>query len=210
MAETSLHAAAREGDVKVMAIALKAARDVNVADSEGMTPLMYASWYGHVACITQLLNAGAAINKFDHSGATALHYAAYNGQLGVVVALCESSADVSISDNDNMTALDHAMREGRSDISGFLRTIGEDQKLEQQLVEAEKLFNELREKSKSSKSACTKLFKVLTTSHTAVHSSFLCRTSRRLLCCKRKRRRSWPSELFVIASFVCNHRAPST
>ena len=42
-------------------------------DSDGMTPLHYAAWYGHSLCVLALIECGAEMDTFDNDGATALH-----------------------------------------------------------------------------------------------------------------------------------------
>ena len=145
--ETVLHAAAREGDLKILTQALKSSRDVKYApalhhalsrlqsdlsfalhssatDADGMTALHYAAWYGFASGCLALIAAGALVNKFDNDGATALHAAAFNGQLACVVALVDEGASVLITDNDNYTPADQADREKHEDISSFLRAMG--------------------------------------------------------------------------------------
>jgi serine/threonine protein kinase len=54
---------------------LQAGCDVNAADSDGRTPLMYAAWYRRYSAVSLLLKAGANINARDKSGRTTLDIA---------------------------------------------------------------------------------------------------------------------------------------
>ncbi len=54
-------------------LAVKA--DVNKADDLGQTPLIQASYCGHVEIVKLLLTAGAETDKIDTGGNTALTYA---------------------------------------------------------------------------------------------------------------------------------------
>jgi serine/threonine protein kinase/ankyrin repeat protein len=54
---------------------LQAGCDVNAADSDGRTPLMYAAWYKKTAAVRLLLKAGANIKTKDKDGKTALDLA---------------------------------------------------------------------------------------------------------------------------------------
>jgi len=49
--------------------------DINAADSNGRTPLMYAARYGRPTAVKLLLNAGANVNARDKGGMTALDLA---------------------------------------------------------------------------------------------------------------------------------------
>eukprot|EP00049_Salpingoeca_infusionum_P006714 m.110415 g.110415 ORF g.110415 m.110415 type:complete len:149 (-) comp13403_c0_seq1:3162-3608(-) len=124
MAEASaLHILAKQGDVKTLTQALKSA-DPNAGDNDGMRPLHYAAWYGHVGCIQALLSGGADIDAHDFDGATALHAAAYNGQAASVLCLVEARADTTITDNDNCTPSQVAGNENHVEVMNYLRVVG--------------------------------------------------------------------------------------
>jgi ankyrin repeat protein len=58
---------------------LQAKCDINAADSNGRTPLMYAARYGRPTAVQLLLEAGANINAQDQDGMTALDLASKLG-----------------------------------------------------------------------------------------------------------------------------------
>jgi serine/threonine protein kinase/ankyrin repeat protein len=64
--------------------------DINAADSNGRTPLMYAARYGRPTAIQLLLNAGANMNAQDQDGMTALDLARKLDN-GDVIRLLESA-----------------------------------------------------------------------------------------------------------------------
>lgn len=58
--------------------------------SDGMTPLMLASFYGHYSCVHLLLHRKVNVKKINpFDGRTSLHYAALNGQSECLVALLQ-------------------------------------------------------------------------------------------------------------------------
>ncbi|CAI8045666.1 CARD- and ANK-domain containing inflammasome adapter protein [Geodia barretti] len=64
--------------------------------SNGMTPLMIASFNGHTDVVQTLIEAKAQINTQDEDGWTALHLAAQEGKVDVVRLLTEAQALVNI------------------------------------------------------------------------------------------------------------------
>ncbi|KAJ2991268.1 hypothetical protein NUW58_g2573 [Xylaria curta] len=81
------HLAARAGRHDYMWILISACRsedlNLNIADSRGRTPLMYAGARGHFLMVEMLLKAGADPSLIDHSAWTARMYAVYRGHLEV-------------------------------------------------------------------------------------------------------------------------------
>jgi serine/threonine protein kinase/ankyrin repeat protein len=63
---------------------LKAGCDINAADGNGRTPLMYAARYNRPAAVLLLLQGGADINAKDKSGMTALDLAKQVGNQDVI------------------------------------------------------------------------------------------------------------------------------
>jgi len=65
-----------ENAVEVIAETLiNAGCDINVADNDGRTPLIYAVIYQQLAAVKMLLKRGANINAKDHNGESALDWA---------------------------------------------------------------------------------------------------------------------------------------
>ena len=82
-AEMTLHIAAMLGNVTEIQKIVHTAKDVNSRDSQGWTPLMYASWKGNSDVVNLLLEKGADINVQRKDGSTALLDAIGRGRVDV-------------------------------------------------------------------------------------------------------------------------------
>lgn len=100
-----LHACARDGDLEGLAKLLDQDSSINLKDSDGRTPLIWAVDRGNLSAVEMLIAKGAEINAKDQEGQTALHYATVCEQEEVAKYLFEHGADVSIPDNDGNTPL---------------------------------------------------------------------------------------------------------
>lgn len=72
--------AAEAGDERGTAALLAAGADPNRADVDGHTPLMRASFHGHMRVASALLRSGAQVDAADGEGCTALHHAGRGAQ----------------------------------------------------------------------------------------------------------------------------------
>jgi ankyrin repeat protein len=86
-------------------IALLEHIDVNAADHNGRTALMYASVSGFTETAKDLLEKGADMNIVDGNGHTALMHASANGHIETATVLLEKGADVNATDKYGFTAL---------------------------------------------------------------------------------------------------------
>ena len=85
--------------------------DINVRNSGGGTPLLWASggrFFKDGSVLRFLLEHGADINMPNHIGRTPLHWASINGALDVVRLLLEHGADVEAREDNGRTALQEA------------------------------------------------------------------------------------------------------
>ena len=90
-----IHDAAMAGDVaRVEALLQANPALVHSADSQGLTPLLYATDRGHSAVVQLLLGHGANANARTPSAVTSLHIAADRGRLDIAQELLSHQAEV--------------------------------------------------------------------------------------------------------------------
>lgn len=66
----------------------KSGFDINVQDINGMSPLMHASFAGHVGIVYRLVQCGANVNQCCYRGFSALSLACTRGHEKIVTFLC--------------------------------------------------------------------------------------------------------------------------
>jgi ankyrin repeat protein len=123
---TPLLRAAKGGDVEALALLLRYDPLVDLANIDGVTPLMAAAGHGFrgadtrgrfmseaqgLAEVRLLLAAGADVNARDNLGRGALYGATSRGWNDMIRLLTENGVDLAAMDDDELTALDLA--EGR-------------------------------------------------------------------------------------------------
>ena len=109
-----------EGDLTLVDKYLKAGEDVNqvfIVKGKEWTPLMRASFDGHVRLLKVLLKNAANVNLQDRDGWTALMCASQHGHSEVVKLLHEYGAQVHLQNNNGWTALMAASQNGHSTVS---------------------------------------------------------------------------------------------
>ena len=72
---TAMLYATREGCLECVKAMVEAKADLNLADPEGVTPLITAVWNAHWDTAAYLIKAGANVNKWDWWGRSALYLA---------------------------------------------------------------------------------------------------------------------------------------
>lgn len=77
----------------------------NIRFTDGLSPLHYASRYGHSGFVQLLLERKADVNAKDSSGTTPLHEAARGGYLDIMQVLIRSGASVNAQDAKGNSAL---------------------------------------------------------------------------------------------------------
>jgi ankyrin repeat protein len=118
----AVHCAVRSGKSHLIKQLVNARASVNLADTDGNTPLHYAAHLGDSATIAELYKHGAAINSVASIQNWApIHYAVYNGNLNAVTALVQYNADTTVQTQLGKTALDIATDRGHTDIVEFLQ-----------------------------------------------------------------------------------------
>jgi len=109
-----LIAAAKSGNVVAIQLAIEKGAEINGADIDGKTPLMWAAYTGQYSAVAALLAAGADMQARDKMGWTALHAAAWARRAPVVSLLLEQGAAADAKDLDDRTALMHAAQYGET------------------------------------------------------------------------------------------------
>lgn len=84
----------------------------HIPDYGGCTPLIIASYKGHINCVRLLIKNGADIGSKSVSGRTALHAAVCGDHPSVVKLLLESGANVHATTLNGSTPLHHASQRG--------------------------------------------------------------------------------------------------
>ncbi|GKT64812.1 ankyrin repeat protein [Colletotrichum tofieldiae] len=145
-ANTALHLAAITDNPKALRQMLPRFEDIDVENSEGMTPLMIAvSRAGHdesaksskfrlfntpdhsVFTAQMLITAGADPNRISSEGSTPLHACIFaHDRPDIVEELVLRGADIDIRDGDGNTPLLASINEGRRKCALYLITLGAD------------------------------------------------------------------------------------
>lgn len=106
--------AALQGQLETIRLAIDEKMDVDAADDQGRTALMFASFNGHAPVVQLLLKAGATADRRDAAGRTALLFAATGDNVEAVKLLLDAGAEVNATDSvEGFTALMHAAAEGQ-------------------------------------------------------------------------------------------------
>ena len=115
---TSLHVACYDGRLQVVNLLLLRGADPALRDRSHFTPLMDATFWGHVEVVRHLLKhegARSTIDAQSHNGTTALWWACYNGVTETVRLLLEAGANPMLADDNGKTAVDIAKYRGRNE-----------------------------------------------------------------------------------------------
>lgn len=96
--------------------------DVNAADEDGTTPLIYASCFGHETVVEALIQAGADVNKQDRNQWSALMWAMTNRHKGIAKLLLDNGASTEAKTSSGRTAFDFVAPD--SDMSFYLHDSG--------------------------------------------------------------------------------------
>jgi len=105
---SSLHWAARYGDIEKVKKLARGGADINCMGKNGDTPLHYAAMNGHRETVEVLLELGADIDQKSHRGYTALHFSVSRGRPDIVSLLLSKGADTFIKDYDGRIPIELA------------------------------------------------------------------------------------------------------
>ncbi len=109
---SALFDAVKKGSLQDVARLLRTGADVNAQDSDGRTPLGWASRAGNTEMVGLLLDKKADPNAADRKGVTPLMLASDAGHTRVLSLLLERGADPLAQDDDSRTALMYACSKG--------------------------------------------------------------------------------------------------
>lgn len=104
--------AAEHADWTVVRSLAKSKNAVNIAQADGMTPLLWAAHHDNPEVVALLLAKGANANATNRYGVTPLSRAALNGDAQVAAMLIKAGADPNATLADGETALMLAARAG--------------------------------------------------------------------------------------------------
>jgi ankyrin repeat protein len=111
-ASASVAAAARAADIDEVRKLIAAGSDVNAAEADGSSPLLWAAHQGSPELVSLLLKAGADPNAANNFGVTPLLEASRYGDAATIKALLDGGADVATAAREGETPLMAAARAG--------------------------------------------------------------------------------------------------
>ncbi len=115
-----------KGYAEIAAMLIHAGADVNSAQNDGFTPLIYAVCHGYTEIAAMLIHAGADVNQARHNGTTPLFDAAYQGRTKIAEMLISAGANVKQARDDGATPILIASQEGHTEIVKMLVCAGAD------------------------------------------------------------------------------------
>ena len=107
-------------------ILLRHGASVNHQDTDGKSPLHFASRHPSDDLVRLLLDNGANLVASDIWGITALHEASYHGRVAVVKLLLKYGANINARNNSGHTPLHDAVRHGHLEVVRLLLDHGAD------------------------------------------------------------------------------------
>ncbi|MBN1238644.1 MAG: ankyrin repeat domain-containing protein [Gammaproteobacteria bacterium] len=125
-AENSLAAAARGGNLDEVRELIASGADVNAAEPDGSTPLLWAAYQSHPEMVSALLAAGADPDAANEFGITPLLQASRYGDAPVIKALLDGGASLESKHPDGETPLMAAARAGSTEAVALLLERGSD------------------------------------------------------------------------------------
>jgi ankyrin repeat protein len=118
--DSTVARAAKNGDLAAVRKLITAHADVNLADGDGSTALLWAAYGSDLEMTRALLTAGAKPNTANHYGVTPLLQASRTGDAAIMDALLKGGADPSLAHPEGETPLMAASRTGHVDAVSLL------------------------------------------------------------------------------------------
>ena len=119
---TALHIVTADRDGPWLSYLISQRANVNIADNQGVTPLMLAVQIGYVEGVEALLAARARVDVANASGETPLMFAVHSRNTDVMRVLLQAGADPERRDNSGRSARDYARLRGANDITNDVIT----------------------------------------------------------------------------------------
>lgn len=119
-APSAIFQASASGEFSTVRKLITEGTDINLQDTLGKSPLIWAAMYGHPRTVVMLVDLGADLHLSDAEGKTALIWAAINGHSVTVKALIEAGAHSDAKDLQGWTALDHALGKSHERVVALL------------------------------------------------------------------------------------------
>lgn len=114
---TAMHIVVARRDTVWIDYLYQQGTNVNLADNEGVTPLMMAVQIGFIEGVTRLIEHGARVDVTNNSGETPLMYAVHARNTELMRQLLVAGADPDRYDNSGRSARDYARLRGENDIT---------------------------------------------------------------------------------------------
>ncbi|MXO73480.1 ankyrin repeat domain-containing protein [Alteraurantiacibacter buctensis] len=119
---TALHIVVADRDASWLSYLISQRANVNLADNQGVTPLMLAVQIGYVEGVEALLAARARVDVTNSAGETPLMFAVHSRSTEVMRVLLQAGADPDRRDNSGRSARDYARLRGANDITNDVLT----------------------------------------------------------------------------------------
>lgn len=113
--------AIKRNDTAFVTEQIKSRANLNVKDSNGMTPLLVAIDNENLTIVRLLLRAKVILDEVDKYGQTALMLAAGRGNIQVVKLLLGSHANTRLRSLSKATAFDFANENGHKEVAALLK-----------------------------------------------------------------------------------------
>ncbi|XP_072166595.1 uncharacterized protein [Diadema setosum] len=130
LVEQNIHQLSAQGEQTLIADKLEAGVDIDEADSQGHTPLMWACQHHQTDTVRFLLENGADPRKTSTDGETALAFACSIGNLEMVHVLLSKKASVDVYDYNGGTPLIYAVYHNHPAVVQLLLDSGADMTVE--------------------------------------------------------------------------------
>lgn len=100
--------------------------DINAADNEGNTSIMWAAWFERPDIVEYLCGKGADLHIRNAKQQTALHWAAMAGLVPSIKHLLKSGADITALDESGFSCIHGAAQHGKTAALDYLQRQGAD------------------------------------------------------------------------------------